>query len=65
MAIFNLKQGKLSQINENSFVLEKDIQKIIEDNIHSLFGLEFVASEFSLDGLRVDTLSFDLDQNHL
>ena len=61
MAIFNLKQGKLSQINEISFVLEKDIQKIVEDNIHALFGLEFVASEFSLDGLRVDTLSFDIE----
>ena len=59
MAIFNLKQGKLSQINEVSFVLEKDIQKIVENNIQSLFNLEFVASEFSLDGLRVDTLSFD------
>jgi predicted transport protein len=59
MAIFNLKQGKLSQINEVSFVLEKDIQKIVENNIQSLFNLEFVASEFSLVGLRVDTLSFD------
>ena len=46
MAIFNLKQGKLLPINEVSFVLEKDIQKIVQDNIYSLFGLEFVASEF-------------------
>ena len=61
MAIFNLKQGKLSQINEISFVLEKDIQKIVEVNINSLFGLEFVASEFFLDGLRVDTLGFDVE----
>jgi predicted transport protein len=61
MAIFNLKQGKLLPINEVSFVLEKDIQKIVEDNIYSLFGLEFVASEFFLDGLRVDTLGFDVE----
>ena len=59
MTIFNLKQGKLLPINEVSFVLEKDIQKIVEDNIYSLFGLEFVASEFFLEGLRVDTLGFD------
>lgn len=39
MAIFNLKQGKLSQINEVSFVLEKDIQKIVENNLDFLFGL--------------------------
>ena len=59
MAIFTLNQGKLTQINEISFVLEKDIQKIVEDNIQSLFSLELVASEFSLNGLRVDTLGFD------
>ncbi len=59
MAIFNLNQGKLTQINEISFALEKDIQKIVEYNIQSLFSLELIASEFSLNGLRVDTLGFD------
>jgi|SRR5215207_2285256 len=59
MAIFNLNQGKLTQINEISFSLEKDIQKIVENNTKSLFSLEFVTSEFSLNRLRVDTLGFD------
>ena len=52
MAIFNLKQGKLLQINEVSFVLEKDMQKIVENNLQSLFNLEFVASEYSLNEFR-------------
>ena len=56
MILFNLKtENRLSQINEVYFDLEKDIQKIGENNIQSLFRLELVASEFSLDGLRVDT----------
>src|SRR5215212_6540887 len=60
MVLFNLyKDNKLSQIDEVSFNLEKDIQKIVENNIQSLFSLEFVASEFFLDGLRIDTLGFD------
>jgi predicted transport protein len=63
MTLFNLKQGKLSQINEASFVLEKDIQKIVENNLQSLFNLEFVASEFLLNGLRVDTLGFNKESN--
>ena len=63
MAIFNLTQGKLSKINEVSFVLEKDMQKIVENNLQSLFNLEFVVSEFSLNGLRVDSLSFDKESN--
>jgi predicted transport protein len=63
MTLFNLKQGKLSQINEISFVLERDIQKIVENNLQPLFNLEFVASEFSLNGLRVDTLGFDKESN--
>jgi predicted transport protein len=60
MVLFNLyKDNKLSQIDEVSFNLEKDIQKIVENNIQSLFSLEFVVSEFFLDGLRIDTLGFD------
>ena len=59
MTIFTLNQGKLTQINEISFTLEKDIQKIVENNLQSLFSLEFVTSEFSLNRLRVDTLGFD------
>lgn len=39
------------------------MQKIIENNLQSLFNLEFVVSEFSLNGLRVDSLSFDKKSN--
>ena len=63
MAIFNLQQGKLSQINEVFFVLEKDIQKIVKNYLQYLFNLEFVASEFSLNGLRVDTIGFDKESS--
>lgn len=63
MAIFNLQQGKLSQINVVFFVLEKDIQKIVKNYLQYIFNLEFVASEFSLNGLRVDTIGFDKESS--
>ena len=63
MAIFNLQQGKLSQINVVFFVLEKDIQKIVKNYLQYIFNLEFVASEFSLNGLRVDTTGFDKESS--
>jgi predicted transport protein len=59
MPLYTLNQGKLTQINEIKFGLEKDIQKIVENNLKHLFNLEFIASEFSHHGLRVDTLGFD------
>lgn len=44
-------------IESNSFL--KEIQRITETNLKSLFGLQLVKSEFELKGLRIDTLAFD------
>jgi len=39
--------------------LEKTIQKLVEENLNEVFGLSFVAAEFPLNNLRIDTLAFD------
>jgi predicted transport protein len=39
--------------------LEIEIQRLTEANLHDLFELDFVKSEFELHGLRIDTLAFD------
>jgi predicted transport protein len=63
MALFEIKEkGKLSLIRETDFKLERDIQKLIEDNIKLVYGLDYVRSEFSINNFRIDTLSFDKDQ---
>ena len=60
MSIFNIsKTDDLVQITEKNFLLEKDIQKIVEKNIDTIFSLKFIASEYILDNLRLDTLCFD------
>lgn len=59
MDLYRLDNNRLEPLNKSGFDLEKDIQALVEKNLTSLFGLEFVASEFSIDDFRIDTLAFD------
>ncbi len=59
MPLFQNKSGKLEKIKELKFKLEKDVQKLTEDNIATIFSLKFIVSEFQLNNLRIDTLAFD------
>jgi predicted transport protein len=61
MALYKLAHKQLQIVKENPFKYEKDIQEIVENNLGSLFGLQLVRREYSLGGLRVDTLAFDKD----
>lgn len=63
MQIYNNKSGKLEQIKEIWFKLEKDMQKLSEDNMESIFWLEFIKTEFQLNNLRIDSLAFDNESN--
>jgi predicted transport protein len=62
MALFKI-ENKLEYIKEKPFKLEKDIQRLTEENLKIIFGLEFVKSEFSLNNFRIDTLAFDREAN--
>lgn len=59
MAIFNIQNQKLLPINEKAVDLEKDIQKLTEENLEIVFGLKFIGTEFALQNFRIDTLAFD------
>jgi predicted transport protein len=59
MPIFVIKQNKLEKVKEIPFRSEKEIQRITEQNLKEIFGLEFVKSEVALGNLRIDTLAFD------
>src|SRR5690606_38269069 len=62
MALFKIDNNeRLENIKEQAFKLEKDIQSLTEKNLKSIFGLNFVKSEFSLNNFRIDTLAFDKD----
>jgi predicted transport protein len=59
MPLFKVSGNKLSNIKEDPFKLEKDLQSITEANIETLFGYELVSHEFERNQLRIDTLAFD------
>jgi len=63
MALYRIGKQQLNYIKEKPFRLEKEIQELTENNLKTIFGLEFVKSEFTLDGLRIDTLAFDKEAN--
>ena len=63
MAIFKNSTNKLNRIKQLSFKLEKEIQDLTEKNLSDIFGLQIVKSEFSLNGLRIDTLAYDNENN--
>jgi len=59
MALFNINNGKLEQIKELPFKLEREIQELTEQNLSAILGLNFIRSEFALNNFRIDTLAFD------
>ena len=60
MYIFKLeKENKLTEVQEIKFKLEKDIQRLTEQNLKTVFNLKFVRSEFPLKGFKIDTLAYD------
>jgi len=63
MNLFKLSSGKLAQLDREHFTLERDIQQLIEKNLHEVFNLQFVASELTVEKFRIDTLAFDEETN--
>lgn len=59
MPMFKQQKGALSQVKETSFKKEKDLQELTEQNLKTIFGLEFVATEYQVQNLFIDTLAFD------
>jgi gas vesicle protein len=57
------KNNKLEYLESSKFDLEKDIQSVIEQNTQELFNLQFVKSEFTVNGYRIDTLCFNQETN--
>ena len=63
MPIYNIKENNLSLIKKVDFKKERELQRLTENNLKELFNLEFVATEFQVDNLRIDTLAYDEETN--
>src|SRR3989344_5591522 len=73
MPVFHLANDKLIQIKEKKVDLERNIQKLTELNLETIFGLKFVSgslnSEFSVraqeQDFYIDTLAIDEAQRSI
>ena len=61
MRIYSVSGSKLTEIREERIKLERQIQRLTEENLELIFSLEHVRSEFYLHDYRIDTLAFDRD----
>jgi predicted transport protein/Holliday junction resolvase-like predicted endonuclease len=61
MAVFSNKEGKLTMLNTVSVSKEKDIQRLVEENLQEVLDLHFIATEYRTSSGRIDTLALDSD----
>ena len=59
MRLFQQNKNQLNSLKEKPFKLEKDIQKIVENNLEQVSGYQLTKSEFTIKNNRIDTLAFD------
>lgn len=63
MNLYQTSKNQLHTLKEKPFKLEREIQNLFEQNFTLLTGLEFVKSEFTIKGKRIDTLAYDIQSN--
>jgi len=66
MPLFQFVNGKIQRIKSTDFAKELEIQKLIENNLETIFNCRFVATEFSTGDIhsgRIDTLALSEDNN--
>ena len=63
MNLYKNSTGGLLELGRDRFPLERDIQGLVEHNLQTIFSLKFVASELTVDKFRIDTLTYDEENN--
>ena len=63
MILYNNTALQLQQVKEKPFKLESEIQKIFENNLQQIMGLQLVRTEFTIKNKRIDTLAYDKQTN--
>ncbi len=64
LKLFKLNNDKVEELTAVSFTLEKPLQTLIEHNLEEIFGIKFLATEYSTGREhrgRIDTLGVDED----
>ncbi|MFV0502019.1 MAG: hypothetical protein ACK5MH_10565 [Bacteroidales bacterium] len=57
ITLYKLEADNRAEIfSEKPFKLEREMQRVFEDNLGLIMGLEMVKSEFAIKDKRIDTL---------
>jgi predicted transport protein len=62
--LFKLTNGLMSELSGSALQVEKSLQKTFQENLGTLLGIKFLATEYStgpVHGGRIDTLGLDED----
>lgn len=60
MALFKIQSSKVAKLVVKDLGLEKDLQKMFENNLEEILNINFLAHEYSTSfGGRIDTLGID------
>lgn len=60
MALFKINGSNVNKINTKELDLEKNLQKLFEENLEEILNITFLAHEYSTSfGGRIDTLGID------
>ncbi len=60
MPLFKINDQQTQKLSRKDFSNEKELQHFVENNLEDLFGVRFLASEYSTNhGGRIDTLGLD------
>ena len=66
MPLFQIDQGKMQTVIQTNFATERELQKLVEANLKTIFNCQFVASEFITGAQhagRIDTLGLSEEGN--
>lgn len=62
LKMFRLADGNATELPSTSFALERDLQRLLETNLETIFGIRFLASEYDTGKIhrgRIDSLGLD------
>ncbi len=62
LKLFHINQGQATELTSRAVALEQDLQKLIETNMETMFGVRFLAREYSTGKVhrgRIDSLGID------
>ncbi len=66
MPLFEIDKDNITSIEYTNFKAERDLQRLVENNLDTIFSCRFIASEFSTGtqhGGRIDSLALSEENN--